>query len=103
MSAQQKNAAVARREWKKMGAALSKIPPRSPELNPIENFFNLVFIRLAHEAIEKEIKKKGFNEFCNRVTKCMWGFDRRQTDAIIDTMNKRLEMIIALKGQPLKY
>ena len=103
MSAQQQNAAVARREWKKMDAALSKIPPRSPELNPIENFFNLVSIRLAHEAIEKEIKKKGFNEFCNRVTKCMLGFDRRQTDAIIDTMNKRLEMIIALKGQPLKY
>ena len=63
MSAQQKNAAVARREWKKMGAALSKIPPRSPELNPIENFFNLVSIRVAHEAIEKEIKKRALTNF----------------------------------------
>ena len=59
MSAQKQNAAVARREWKKMGATLSKIPPRSPELNPIENFFNLVSVRLAHEAVEKEIKKGG--------------------------------------------
>ena len=59
MSAQKQNAAVARREWKKMGATLSKIPPRSPELNPIENFFILVSVRLAHEAVEKEIKKGG--------------------------------------------
>ena len=63
MSAQQQNEAVARREWKKMDAALSKIPPRSPELNPIENFFNLVSIRLTHEAIEKEIKKRALTNF----------------------------------------
>ena len=33
------NSALAGREWGKCGATLLKIPPRSPEINPIENFF----------------------------------------------------------------
>ena len=97
------NAAAARREWEKMGATLFKISPRSPELNPIENFFNMVSTRLTQEAIEKEIKKGSFDEFWHRVTKFMLEFDRKQIDAIIDTMDKRLEMIIARKDQRIKH
>ena len=86
-----------------MGATLFKISPRSPELNPIENFFNMVSTRLAQEAIEKETEKGSFDEFWHRVTKFMLEFDRKQIDAIIDTMDKRLEMIIARKGQRIKH
>ena len=94
---------IERRERDKTGATLFKIPPRSPELNPIENFFNLVSTRLAQKAIENEIKKDSFDEFSHRVTKYILGFDWKQIDAIIDTMDKRLEMIITRKGQRIKY
>ena len=86
-----------------MVVILFRIPPRSPELNSIENFFNLAFTRLAQEAIKKEIKEESFDEFCHRVTKCMLECDRKQIDAIIDTMDKRLEMIIAQNAQRIKY
>ena len=36
------NSAVAKKALNKIGAKLFPIPPRSPDLNPIENFFHLI-------------------------------------------------------------
>ena len=36
------NSAVARRALDEIGAMIFAIPPRSPDLNPIENFFHLL-------------------------------------------------------------
>ena len=83
------NAAVAGREWEKIGATLLKIPLTSPELNPIENILNLISTRLAQEALENEINKESLDELCHKVTKCMLGFDRKLVDAIIDTVDNK--------------
>ena len=41
------NSAVARKALNRIGAKLFSIPPRSPDLNPIENVFHLVKWSLA--------------------------------------------------------
>ena len=38
-------------------AKVFKIPSRSPDLNPTENFFNSVTVELNNDALEKEITK----------------------------------------------
>ena len=63
----------------------------------------MVSTRLALAATEKEIKKENCDEFFHRVTKFILEFGRKQIDVIIDTIDKRLEMIIAQKGQRIKY
>ena len=46
-----------------------KIQPRSPDLNRIENFFNLVVQKLNNEAVERDIADETFQSFSERVKK----------------------------------
>ena len=47
------NSAAARRAFQEVGAVTFAIPPRSPDLNPIENLFHLVSKQLREDAIGK--------------------------------------------------
>ena len=57
------NSKVARNAITKTGAKIFPIPPRSPDLNPIENFFNLAQKKLREEAVVKKIRKKHLKSF----------------------------------------
>ena len=52
-----------------MGARKFNIPPRSPDMNPIENIFHPVKRKLNSDAIENNITHEGFKEFSDRVKK----------------------------------
>ena len=39
------NSSIAKRAIEKVGGLVLKIPPKSPDLNPIENFFHTVSVR----------------------------------------------------------
>ena len=49
------NCRATMRAYEKVNARVFTIPARSPDLNPIENFFHLVSKQLDQEAIEKNI------------------------------------------------
>ena len=66
-----------------------KTPPRSPDLNSIENVFNLVVQKLNNGAIEKDIADETFPV--------------KVIDKIISTMKKRINMALKVKGQRIKY
>ena len=85
-----------------MGAHKFSIPPRSPDMNPIENIFHLVKRRLNSDAIENNIHE-GFKEFSDRVKKTMTNFPTNIIDNTIDSMDKRISLIIKSKGQRIKY
>ena len=89
------NSALAGREWEKCGATLLKIPPASPDINPIENFFNFI--------IENYITRETFKKFANRVRNKMPNFPCKVINDIIDTMHKRMLLIKQNKGERLKY
>ena len=97
------NAAVSRRFWDRMRCELVSIPSRSPDLNPIGIFFNLVKMRLKQESIDKNITKENFEEFSERVQECVFGFRPDEIDPIIESMDKRVDLIIRRRGQRIKY
>ena len=96
------NSKIAINAINKEYAKVFKIPSRSPDLNPTENFFNSVTVKLNNDALEKEITKESFEEFSRRVENTMLNFSSNEIDKIIDSMDKRITAIIKQKGQRTK-
>ena len=88
---------------KSIRAKLLSIPPRSPDINPIENLFHLIKRQLNNDAIVQSIKKEGFEEFSTRVKHTIINFDKNQINKIIESMGKRIEMIVCKKGNRIRY
>lgn len=97
------NSAVAKVAIDNINGRILKIPARSPDLNPIENFFHLVGKELCRQALAKQIKKETFEQFSARCVSTIKNFDACKIDAIIESMNKRMDMVIKSKGQRIKY
>ena len=88
---------------RQLGITLKRIPPRSPDLNPIENFFNVVKRKLREDAIKKSIKKETWDEFANRVRSTIFSISNSYIDKTIKSMPKRIKQIICSKGRRIKY
>ena len=97
------NSALAKRAMSDVGARLFAIPPRSPDINPIENFFHLIQKKLAKDALELNITKETFKQFSKRVKRTMINYPTETINSIITSMGKRMTLIIAAKGQRIKY
>ena len=97
------NSKMARRSIQKVGGLVFKIPPRSPDLNPIENFFHTLTVRLNNDAIERQITRENFTELSRRVKVTMLDFSSEEIDKIIDSMDKTITAVIKRKGQRTKY
>lgn len=93
-------------EWSKAAAKaledieaeLLEIPTRSPDLDWIENVFNLMKRLLEEEAIALNIKKECFEELKQRVLTAFYSVPVAVTDNIILSMDKRIEAILTCKG-----
>ena len=84
-------------------AKILKIPARSPDLNPIENFFNLVSRKLRSDAIDKNISAETKEEFCLRVKNTLEEYPVEPINNIIKSMPKRIDMILKEKGNRIRY
>ena len=83
---------------------LLKIPPRSPDLNPIENLFNVVPQTLKKDAINQNITKETYEEFQQRFIQTMKSVPLEYINKLIaSNMYKRLNLVIASKGNRIKY
>lgn len=97
------NSKICRLAMERMGVTMFPIPPRSPDINPIENLFNCIKDKLAKDAIALNIIKETWEEFCARVESTLKNFDKKVIDDTILSMNKRMDLIIKGKGKRLKY
>lgn len=97
------NCAVARKAFGEIGALRFKIPARSPDLNPIENLFHLVSVKLEKDALSEHILSETFEEFSERVRRTLMNFSTLTIDKLIASMDKRILMIIKNRGRRLKY
>eukprot|EP00111_Clytia_hemisphaerica_P016448 TCONS_00048723-protein len=97
------NSRRAKRALEKLGAHLFCIPARSPDLNPIENFFHLVGKEIRKEAIDKQVTRETKEEFAMRVKNILLNYPKDKIDKIILSMDKRIEAVIANHGQRTKY
>jgi len=97
------NCALVKRTLNRMRTNLVSIPPRSPDINPIENIFHLVKKSLRDEAILKNITKESYEDFSARVIDTVTNFPASIIDKTIESMNHRLELISQTKGDRTKY
>ena len=97
------NSMIAKRAIENVGGLVFKIPPRSPDLNPIENFFHTLTVRLNNDAIKNQITRESFAELSARVKATAMNFCPEEIDKIIDSMDKRITAVIKQNGQRTKY
>ena len=76
------NSAVARRALNEIGAIIFEIPPRNPDLNPIENFIHLINMELKKDTISRHIQSESFEQFSERVRKIIMEFPSEKIDKI---------------------
>ena len=79
-----------------------KIPPRSPDVNPIENFFHSMTEKLRQQALKQNITHETFPEFSDRVTTTLKNFSITEINKTIESMNNSLQLIKQLNGQRIK-
>ena len=97
------NSALARAAWRKMGAKLLSIPPRSPDINCIENLFHIVKQLLEQDAIKYNITFETYEQFSERVETTIRNLNTDIINKTIESMNNRMDLIIEKKGQRTKY
>lgn len=97
------NSKTALRAFHQQHIKVFKIPPRSPDLNPIENLFHTVKKRLRRQALDEEIEHETFPEFSTRVRRMLLEFPPEEINKIIESMNKRVDMILKTGGYRTKY
>ena len=90
------NSAKARKAIASTGAKLLAIPPRSPDLNPIENVFHLVRKRLDIEVFEQKITHETFHQYTVFNGQSCY-------NNIIASMCRRIDLIVKNKGNRTKY
>ena len=94
---------VASNALKDVEAELLEIPPRSPDVDCIENVFHLLKRYLKEEAIALNIMRESFVEFKQRVLRAFDNIAVEVIDNIISSMKNRIEAILASKGHRTKY
>jgi transposase len=82
----------------RVNCELLKIPPGSPDLNPIENIFKLVSDALCKQAIRSQITKETYKKFKNRVS-TIQSLPLEVINNTIASMPNRVKEIIKRKGQ----
>ena len=97
------NSQIAQEILDLMGAELVSIPPRSPDLNPIENFFHMVGKALKADSIEKRVTSQTEEEFEERVKGIILNMDKESINKCIGSMKRRIEEVIRRKGGRIAY
>ena len=83
--------------------SLFQIPPRSPDLNPIENFFHLVRCKLKSDALALNITKQTLEEFKARIVRTICSIPVDIINRTIASMLVRLQRVIDSKGSRIEY
>lgn len=97
------NSVLAKKALKCIKAKIFTIPPRSPDLNPIENFFHQVKKKLRDEALKKKIEHETPRKFAERIKSTIYAINQSYIDNLISSMNGRIDKIIKNGGRRLRY
>ena len=97
------NSASARTAWRRLGAKLVPLPPRSGDIHFIENIFHFAKMALEKDALDRNITHETFQEFSERVATTFHSLDTALIDRTIESMDHRIELLIENKGQRTRY
>ena len=97
------NCAAAVRAFAAVGAQRLRIPPRSPDLNPIENIFNITKQALARTAVRDHIERETEAQFAERVQRTLRDVAMLHADRTIESMPTRVRLIANGNGHRSRY
>ena len=97
------NSKAARDALVEVNATLLPIPPRSPDLNPIENVFKLVGDKLRTDAVKYNISKETLQQFQARLIATIRSIPLETIDKTIESMDNRLSIILKNYGHKTRY
>ena len=97
------NSGMARSAMRRANSTLIKLPPRSPDLNCIEDVFPIVRRILKKQALQRRIKRESFQQFKARVKAAIMSIAVRTINHIIGSMDNRISLLIINKGRRLSY
>jgi transposase len=97
------NSAKAKASLKKLGVTMQPIPPRSPDLNPIENVFHVVRRQMCVHVKENRIEQESWDDFVTRIKQNIYSTPKDYIDKTIASMPKRIKNVIENKGRRIKY
>ena len=97
------NSKAARDALVEVNATLLPIPPRSPDLNPIENVFKLVGDKLRTDAVKYNISKETLQQFQARLIATIRSIPLETIDKTIESMVNRLSIILKDYGHKTGY
>ena len=95
--------AVAKKALHSIGATMQVIPARSPDVNPIENLFNVVRKNIEAEILQKNIIHQSWDEFLERVKFHIWSVSKEYINKTVGSMPNRIKEIVKRKGLRTKY
>ena len=97
------NSKLPRTALDEIGVMIFKIPPLSPDLNPIQNIFNVVVRKLRKQVLHEQIESETYDEFRKRVQSVMLNFSVEKINKVIESMIRRSDMVIKKNGCRIKY
>ena len=97
------NSKIAKAALANIGANILKIPPRSPDLNPIENIFHNVERTLLEEALREKITYEPYTALSVRILRTQLLVNKYPIKKTINTMPKRLKCIVETNGNSTRY
>ena len=86
-----------------MGVLRFKIPPRSPDINCIENVFHAMRKAIQRDAVTRNIQKESFRQFQARCGRIIRNFDVIYINKVIASMPRRIHLVIKRNGQRIRY
>ena len=86
-----------------IGAEIFSIPRRSPDMNLIENKFNITKEVLHADALSKNITKKNFEECSKRVKETLHSIPLETFKKTTGSIPRRMRMIVEGKGKHIRY
>ena len=97
------NSCKAGSAWDEIGAQKFSIPARSPDLKPIKNIFHIVKKKMHQDAFDIKIEREDFKEFSAQVKKTRESVPVDVVDRTIQSMDKRIDLIVKRKEQRTRY
>ena len=97
------NSALAKSAMSRADSTLLKLPPRSPDLHPIENLFHIASNKLKEQAVSQNITKESFEQLKQRAINTMYSIRIETVNNLIGSMNSRLNDVIRNKGNRTRY
>jgi len=97
------NSEFVKKKFASKNITLVEIPPRSPDVNVIENLFNQMRGELNKQAKIAKQKKQTMSEFKARVESTLNSYSVLKVNNLIDSLPRRIDALIKGKGTRLKY